>query len=111
MLKSAAMILKSHFRSSDLVARIGGDEFAVLLPRCPVRKTREKCESLKKANLTRYIPDTQIPLMMSIGYATREGNKIPMDDVVKEADTKMYEEKLKNRQAFREIFKNVMKQK
>jgi diguanylate cyclase (GGDEF)-like protein/PAS domain S-box-containing protein len=108
LLMTAASLLKDKFRASDVVARIGGDEFAVLLPACPPEMIREICDRLKQAMANRYIPDTKIPLMMSIGYATREGKSRSIEELLREADENMYREKIQNRKIFREIFGSVV---
>jgi GGDEF domain-containing protein len=50
-------------------------------------------------------------VMMSIGYATRNGEKNSVEELVREADMNMYKEKIQNRQTFREIFNKVVSQK
>jgi diguanylate cyclase (GGDEF)-like protein/PAS domain S-box-containing protein len=108
LLITAANLLKEQFRASDIVARIGGDEFAVLLPDCPSEMIKEICDRLKQTMMSRYIPDTKIPLMMSVGYATRYSKERSIEEMLKEADVNMYNEKILNRQAFRELFDNVI---
>ena len=111
LLITAANLLKEQFRTSDIVARIGGDEFAVLLPDCPSEMIKEICGKLKHAMMSRYIPDTKIPLMMSVGYATRCNKERSIEEMLKEADVNMYNEKILNRRAFRELFDNVISHK
>ncbi len=101
---AAARLLKEQFRLSDVVARIGGDEFAILLPDCPFETLRDICNELKKAVMNIYVPDTNIPLMMSIGYDVHEGKECPIEETLKEADTKMYQEKARNRRVFQKYF-------
>jgi len=104
----AASLLKEQFRASDIVARIGGDEFAVLLPDCPAEMVKEICGRMKQVMINRFIPDTKIPLMMSVGYVTGSCKERPINEMLKDADMNMYKEKVQNRQAFREHFDRVM---
>ncbi|WP_051640641.1 EAL domain-containing protein [Thiomicrorhabdus sp. Milos-T2] len=47
LLNSIANILKSHTRSRDIVARIGGDEFAILLEECSLHKAKKIAENIR----------------------------------------------------------------
>jgi diguanylate cyclase len=49
LLKDIAKTLSAHVRQTDTAARFGGDEFAVLLHRCPLPKAMELAEKLCKA--------------------------------------------------------------
>src|SRR5262249_17960896 len=49
MLKAVAMVLARHVRDSDLVARIGGDEFVLLLWNCSEDDARFKAEAIEGA--------------------------------------------------------------
>jgi diguanylate cyclase (GGDEF)-like protein/PAS domain S-box-containing protein len=108
LLMTAAYFLKEQFRASDIVARIGGDEFAVLLPDCPSEMIDEICGRLQQAMMNRYIPDTKIPLMISVGYVSGNSKERSINELLREADMNMYKEKVRNRQAFRELFDRVV---
>lgn len=93
LLQRAAEVLRVAFRPEDVVARIGGDEFAVILPSVDeavaggVMKRLQNC--LEEHN--RSYPDQ--PLEWSIGMATaRQGT--PLSSVLREADERMYKEKI-----------------
>ena len=110
-LMMAAYLLKEQFRASDIVARIGGDEFAVLLPNCSSEMINEICGRLKKAVMNSYISDTKIPLMMSVGYVSGKCKDSSINELLKEADMNMYKEKVTNRQAFRDLFDKIISSK
>ena len=85
-------------------------EFAVLLPDCPSEMIEEICGRLQQAMMNRYIPDTKIPLMISVGYVSGKSKERSINELLKEADMNMYKEKVRNRQAFRELFDHVIAQ-
>lgn len=93
LIKSAADVLKKCFRSCDVIARIGGDEFAVLLPHAQSASLpgyRARIQGyLSKYN--RVHPE--MPLSISIGYATTGDNITTTAQLFKEADRNMYHEK------------------
>jgi diguanylate cyclase (GGDEF)-like protein len=49
LLASASQIIRRSFRENDVVARVGGDEFAVLLPNTPRSKVEEMCARIKNS--------------------------------------------------------------
>ncbi|MEO6185075.1 MAG: EAL domain-containing protein [Steroidobacteraceae bacterium] len=46
LLREVAKLMREAVRDSDIVARVGGDEFALLLPRCPLPKGRQIADDL-----------------------------------------------------------------
>lgn len=49
MLRRLAMVMRDHIRDSDLLARMAGDEFAILLRACPVDMARTILQNLKES--------------------------------------------------------------
>jgi diguanylate cyclase (GGDEF)-like protein len=92
LIRRAAEVLKSAFEDEAVVARIGGDEFAILLPGQgseDVQKTLERIRSLVPLNNKYY----QGPEMnISLGAATRLKNET-IEKTMMRADAAMYEEK------------------
>lgn len=82
----AAGVLRKVFRDNDIVARIGGDEFAVLLPFTHKRIVEKRC--LKLCRLMK-----NYGISMSVGYATSESDKTSVISLIEAADKMMYDRK------------------
>ena len=95
LLIACANLLKKTLRSSDILARVGGDEFVALLPRTD-SKTGEDIAMRIQPQLEIYNheqPD-QLPLSLSLGLATAENSDKLLKETFKEADDLMYRNKL-----------------
>lgn len=107
LLKKVAKLLKETFRSEDIVARIGGDEFAVILPGVEVSSLEKILHRLQAAIQEANLDVNGIPLSLSIGKAMTDGTPFDPSELIKEADRKMYQNKAQRRQQVLERMKNT----
>lgn len=95
-LRALADAMRSSMRESDLVARVGGDEFVALLtdirPNSAELITKRVHTRLSVLSEQRGIP---LPLSCSIGIAIGEPPPASLDELVNQADKAMYLEKQK----------------
>lgn len=110
MLTELASILTRCFRSTDIVARIGGDEFAVIIVDVTETLIQTSCEQVQ-TEISRYNADNRsIPISLSTGYAIAADPAVSMSELYKAADYNMYREKLLREQSSRNaIVQTVMK--
>jgi diguanylate cyclase (GGDEF)-like protein/PAS domain S-box-containing protein len=90
VLRALADVLRTRLRESDVVGRVGGDEFAVLLPRAGSVEAERVCQSLEEA-----IPrDVRAPgdhrIEVSVGFAPFTEGVKDIDEVLTAADASMY---------------------
>lgn len=97
VLRQVAVILKNHFRASDVVARFGGEEFCVLLVNSASEATARLFEVLRAtiASHAIRVGERTIHVTVSIGVTSRaEGS---LDDMISRADCLLYEAKREGR--------------
>jgi diguanylate cyclase (GGDEF)-like protein/PAS domain S-box-containing protein len=97
MIVRAAQVLKDSFRTEDIIARMGGDEFVVLLPKTSEAQSQEAVERLRQ-----HLYNQEMPLLrMSIGSACGEKPCL-LTDVFRMADDAMYQDKANHKHQERE---------
>ena len=103
LLTAAANVIRGSFRPDDMVARIGGDEFAILLPKSDRNAVEGACQRIRDA-VSRYNDEQpDIPLSISAGFAFSEDTRLNIVELFKEADNNMYREKLHRSQSARSV--------
>ncbi|MGH2989774.1 MAG: putative bifunctional diguanylate cyclase/phosphodiesterase [Solirubrobacterales bacterium] len=96
VISSVASLLRTRLRASDTLARLSGDEFAVLLPQATEDQARRTAADLLDAvrHLRNVFGGQQVRVTTSIGVAPLAGAGIrTADELLVRADVAMYEAK------------------
>lgn len=88
-----AELMKKNFRKEDIVSRVGGDEFVILLPKTPESTAKSILKRIKSDTNTTYLG--HIKMSISLGTATKNYQEEDILKVLKRAEDKMYFNKLK----------------
>lgn len=92
MLQKAAQSLRASVRAGDVCARVGGDEFVVLLPETGAAGAQTLLERLR-ASIAQELGDAACPASVSIGAVSFNSPPATVEDMVRQADATMYEAK------------------
>lgn len=94
MLYLAARTIKHSCPEASCVARIGGDEFGIILPMLAVEEVKLVYNNIKLAFAKKQQSNPDYPLSISLGYAVRDMPNLKIMDVLRKADELMYKEKM-----------------
>ena len=92
VLRALADTLRSATRSSEPVARIGGEEFLVLCPRSTADMAAVGAERLRRTveGCRIKVPSTELSITVSLGVAQRNTHTTDFEAVLKDADNALY---------------------
>ena len=95
MLVAAADVMRRSFRDSDIVARIGGDEFALMINNVKeLRNVLNLAASILDSIQQPFIVDhANVHLGISIGICIYDDPSLTSDEIMKRADMAMYQAK------------------
>jgi len=98
LLVNTSELLKRICRTNDILARWGGDEFVILLPRTSAADSDKIVELIKKES--KETGTQKIPVSLSIGAATKTEPGQDMQLILIDAESNMYKNKLVEKESF-----------
>lgn len=110
MLRETSIIINSCINERTLAARIGGDEFALLITDSSHSEVEEICACLCDKIEIYNIAHARSTLSLSYGFAISQGMDFSLQDLFAEADNNMYKKKFLTASSVRSsIVKILMK--
>ena|GEM_PF-941785 len=91
LLNDMVQIIRQFCRREDIVARWGGDEFLMLLPKTPEKVAQDICDNIQKASICRV---ETLQASMSLGVASKVEASQDMQEIINLAEERMYRNKL-----------------
>jgi diguanylate cyclase (GGDEF)-like protein len=95
VIKAVADILHKHKRTSDIAGRLGGEEFALMLPEATLDSAVAAGERFRKLTADQVIEvdGRAIPITISVGASGCDPDTSGIDALIKQADLALYEAK------------------
>jgi diguanylate cyclase (GGDEF)-like protein len=99
LLLHVASVIKEQCRLDDIIARIGGDEFIVLLPKTDIAEAKSIADRIRKGAMEQKMDN--VVISVSIGCAAKIKEEQSISDIFIRAEDQMYREKLTESQSMR----------
>ncbi|HWQ73280.1 MAG TPA: PocR ligand-binding domain-containing protein [Desulfitobacteriaceae bacterium] len=99
LLKKAAKAIQSACRADDIVARWGGDEFVILLPKTNINDAEKIVNRIKESYSNQYV--NALSVSISFGWDTKENKDENILTVLKSAEDHMYKHKIIENESMR----------
>lgn len=99
LLKSVSNILKEVCRTDDIIARVGGDEFVILLPKTSAEDTEIVVKRIYKSVENQKID--QVVVSVSMGWESKATSEQDIKEVLSNAEDHMYRKKITESQSMR----------
>lgn len=96
-LQKAAEIMTQSFREEDIISRVGGDEFIVLLPKTSEETANEIVDRIKLKCENNVLDFVKVSI--SFGVATKTEENEDIHKIIKKAEDRMYFKKLSESKA------------
>ncbi len=111
ILIETAKVLKRNTKKDDILARVGGDEFAILLPKTGHSEAQTIMERIRSEcqGTIVDIGHQKLKLTISIGCATKKATTESLSHIMKVAEDFMYKRKLLERDSFHSSLLNSLK--
>lgn len=102
VLKMTADRIKAEIRETDTVARIGGDEFVIILSSLPETAIAERIAATVIAQIARplQIKDIEVEITASIGISLYPDHGTTAEKLIRSADKAMYQVKREGKNSF-----------
>ena len=110
LIRAAANSIVQSFSAHATVARIGGDEFAVLMPDAELAEVFAGIKRLRSTVEEHNRLHPELPLAISTGGAVAANLPLKLEDIISEADNHMYQEKNRNRAHNRQLLLTTLMQ-
>ncbi|AGL02854.1 diguanylate cyclase [Desulfoscipio gibsoniae] len=107
LIKKSAEILVRSCRENDIVARVGGDEFIILLPNTSEKNAEKVISRIKSEFLDARV--AAIKCSISLGLDTKRSPDQSLDEIMTDAENAMYQDKTMNRKSIKmDIIDNII---
>lgn len=108
LIKAAGRCLRKYSPEGTIIARWGGDEFLLLLPNTDKAVAKRVSKRISQEIEHERIAD-KFPVSMAIGSVTCESNDFVLEAYIKEAEDKMYVNKMQNQSSYRSFIIESLK--
>jgi diguanylate cyclase (GGDEF)-like protein/putative nucleotidyltransferase with HDIG domain len=99
LLKKAAETITKACRERDIVARVGGDEFVLLLPKTTAEESVKVANKIKELASKEFVAN--IELSISYGHDTKISDNQSINEIIANSENYMYRHKLFERSSIR----------